>query len=386
MTTQYPATSRTAGEEGSITDQGRYLTFVEGDLTHPTHSDGFADKGDPVNIGNIVGVVCSDSAEAATDLVTVDTEGVWYLNVVASDEAGTSAVAEGNQLYINTGVISKKASGIPFGKALSTLSGSATAAVAAVKVHAGASHTDPSYIVVSTEGNDTYGDGSWDRPYATLTKAMTVVSTTRKMIFMMPGEYAEAAMITWPNINGVTVKGMDEDGNVVISNANAAAAVITINPTFTTASFEAFLENVCVSHTAQIGIEIDNANMGTRKLIVHLTGVSTEQVSTGDSINVTHTLTTQAIRLYMRRCAEIEGLVDIVVANADDRFRFMEGCVLIGGVTTAGAVAGEVSILHSVVLTSAWTIGSATQVVTTFASCYRTDAGVFSQLADGYSG
>jgi hypothetical protein len=135
MATQYPATSRIAGEEGSITDQGRYLTFVESDLIHPTHTDGLADKGDPVNIGNIVGVVSSSSPTATTDLVTVDTEGIWYSNVVASNGSGTSAVALGDDLYIATGIISKIATGIPFGKAMGALSGSATAALCAVKVH-----------------------------------------------------------------------------------------------------------------------------------------------------------------------------------------------------------------------------------------------------------
>jgi len=135
MATQYPATGRTAGEEGSITNQGRYLTFVESDLTHPTHTGGLAVKGDPVNVGNIVGVVSSASPAASTDLVTVDTEGIWYLNVVASNGSGVSNVALGDDLYIASGVISKIATGIPFGKAMGTLTGSATAALCAVKVH-----------------------------------------------------------------------------------------------------------------------------------------------------------------------------------------------------------------------------------------------------------
>jgi hypothetical protein len=118
-----------------VTNEGRYLTVLESDLTHPVHSDGFADKGDPVNIGNIVGVVCSESPTAATDLVTVDTEGLYYLNVVASDGNGTSNVAVGEDLYIATGVVSKIATGIPFGKALTALTGSASAAVCLVKVH-----------------------------------------------------------------------------------------------------------------------------------------------------------------------------------------------------------------------------------------------------------
>lgn len=135
MTTNYPSTGRAAGEEGSITKEGRYLTFMESDLTHPARSGGLAKKGDPVNIGNIVGVVSSSDATAATDLMTIDTEGLWYLNVVASNGSGVSAASLGDDLYIATGVVSKIATGIPFGKAMGALSGSAVAAVCAVKVH-----------------------------------------------------------------------------------------------------------------------------------------------------------------------------------------------------------------------------------------------------------
>lgn len=249
----------------------------------------------------------------------------------------------------------------------------------------GLADTDASLIVVSTSGNDTTGNGTWRNPVKTLTAALALVTNARKTIYVMPGDYAEAAPIVWPNINGLRIIGLDEGGNVVISDASGGTAVVTINPTFTTATFEAFLENVCIEHDAQIGIEIDNENMGTRKLLVHLIGVSTSQVSTGDSINVTHTTVGQAIRIYARDCDEIEGLVDIKVKNADDRFRFAN-CTLIGGLTTgADSVAGELTLLHSVVLTSGLTIGSATNVLTYVGSCYRTDAGVYSQLADTYS-
>lgn len=384
MPALYLATGHTAGEECSSTYEGRHITLEESYLTHPTHADGLVDHGDPVNIGDIVGVAFT-SAAAAGDLIAIDTEGIWYLNVVASDDNGVSDVAVGDELYINTGVISKRSSGIPFGKALGTLTGSAYAALVAVKVHCEWRDVDMSCIVVSKAGNDTTGNGSWHTPYLTLTRALLAVTTSRKTIYMLPGDYAEAAAITWPAINGLRIIGLDDRGNVVISGPGAAAAVITINPVFTTASFEAFLEHVCIQHTAQIGIEIDNANMGTRKLIVYLVGVSTEQVSTGDSINITHSLATQAIRVYADRCDEIEGLVDIVVANVDDRFRFKD-CVLIGGLTTdAGAVGAEVTLLSTVVLTNGLTIGNAAQVLTYVGSCYRTDAGVYTQLADTYS-
>jgi predicted RecA/RadA family phage recombinase len=136
MTTYYATTSptRIAGEAASGDHDGRYMTFMESDLVHPARSSNMVNKGDPVNCGNIVGVA-QKTAIAATDLIPVDTEGIWYLNVVASDDAGTSAVTLGDILYINTGVVSKKASGTVFGKALGALTGSATAAICAVKVH-----------------------------------------------------------------------------------------------------------------------------------------------------------------------------------------------------------------------------------------------------------
>jgi hypothetical protein len=80
------------------------------------------------------------SAAAATDVISIDTEGIWYLNVVASDDTGVSAVDEGDVIYINltTCVLSKiknMATQRVFGYSLGDLTGSAVAAVCAVKVH-----------------------------------------------------------------------------------------------------------------------------------------------------------------------------------------------------------------------------------------------------------
>lgn len=243
---------------------------------------------------------------------------------------------------------------------------------------------DSSAIYVSATGSDSTGDGSSINPFATLTKAFTLVTTARKNIFMMPGNYAEAALLTWPSVNGTVVKGLEGQGNVVISNANAAAEVLLIDPTVQTASFEAFLENVCISHAAQIGIEIDNTTTG-KKVIVHLKNVSTEQVSTGNSIHVTHTDANNAIRVYAQDCREIEGLVTFHGANASDKFRAFTS-VLAGGLTTSGAVTLEVMLQSCVILAGALTIGDATALLTYRGSMYRTDAdpSVYSELADGF--
>jgi len=102
-------TAGTAGDEVSSTYEGRHLTFTESQLTHPSHTDGLVDKGDAVLVGeNVVGVAFS-SAAAATDLVAIDTEGIWQLSVVAENEDGDSAIAVGDELYINmtTCILSK---------------------------------------------------------------------------------------------------------------------------------------------------------------------------------------------------------------------------------------------------------------------------------------
>ena len=127
-----------AGKEVSSTYEGRHVTFLESYLVHPTHTDGFVDKGDPVVAGNIVGVALG-SAAAATDQIALDTEGIWALSVVGTDDEGNSAVARGDVIYINrtTGVLSKISShttNVPFGIALMTMDDGATDVIA-VKVH-----------------------------------------------------------------------------------------------------------------------------------------------------------------------------------------------------------------------------------------------------------
>lgn len=128
-----------AGDEVSSTYEGRHLEFSESQLTHPSHTDNLVDKGDPVVVGeNIVGVAFK-SALLNTDLVAIDTEGIWQLSVVATDQSGDSAVAVGDELFINktTAIISKnydKNVSIRLGYALYPITGGVTDVIP-VKVH-----------------------------------------------------------------------------------------------------------------------------------------------------------------------------------------------------------------------------------------------------------
>jgi len=140
----YPAigypTGGTAGSQVSSTYEGRHLKVLESTLTHPTHTDGFVDKGDPVvtSSGVIVGVALN-SAAAATDYIEIDSEGLWDLSVVGVDDWGNSAVVIGDEIFINrtTGVLSKignPATSQHFGFAEGAVVAAATTVIA-VKVH-----------------------------------------------------------------------------------------------------------------------------------------------------------------------------------------------------------------------------------------------------------
>lgn len=140
MPVTYLATGRSAGEELASTSEGRHLTFEESYFVHPAHTDGFVFKGDPVVVGERIVGVAFDEAFAVTDLIAIDTEGIWFLNVVSSNDAGNVAVNEGDEIFINTTTavlsrITNIATQIPFGYALGDGASDGAAHVVAVKVH-----------------------------------------------------------------------------------------------------------------------------------------------------------------------------------------------------------------------------------------------------------
>jgi hypothetical protein len=132
-----------AGQEVSSTYEGRHVTLLESELIHNAHADGLVDKGDPVVFGTVAlqGVgVAFKSAAAATDLITVDTEGIWIIDCFAQDDGGASAIEGGDRLYIANStpcIVSKIATAatqVPFGYALGHVGAGLTETIA-VKVH-----------------------------------------------------------------------------------------------------------------------------------------------------------------------------------------------------------------------------------------------------------
>jgi len=106
MPALYLSTGKTAGDEVSSTNEGRYLSLEESYLTHPYHYvDGLVDKGDPVLVGDEIVGVAMNSAAAATDYITIDTEGIFFLNVFGCISDGTvngaaHVLTTGDPVYI----------------------------------------------------------------------------------------------------------------------------------------------------------------------------------------------------------------------------------------------------------------------------------------------
>lgn len=127
---------------------GDNLAFLASELVHPAHAAGdtytnlvgpasgittpitLVESGDPVVCGQIVGVANQDALQS-TDSIVISTRGVYNLSVHGANGSGNVAVAKGDQLYIDgtTAVISKVATGVPFGKALAAVASSATTVI-----------------------------------------------------------------------------------------------------------------------------------------------------------------------------------------------------------------------------------------------------------------
>lgn len=83
-------------------------------------------SGDPVVLGTMGGGVALTDYDSATGKATVDFEGVYDLEVVATNDSGNSAVAAGDEIYYTAGVLSKDSSGVFFGWALEAIDSAGT--------------------------------------------------------------------------------------------------------------------------------------------------------------------------------------------------------------------------------------------------------------------
>jgi len=137
-----------SGQEVSSTGGGRHVSVVEGWLYHYDQGDGFVNKGQPVafanGIGTAVGIALKDASDQY-DVIPIDTEGIWRLEVWATDD-----IAPGQIMWLcddgsgTSGIVTDDpyvSSGLPWvlGYAMEpftfTSNGEFNVVVMAVKVH-----------------------------------------------------------------------------------------------------------------------------------------------------------------------------------------------------------------------------------------------------------
>jgi hypothetical protein len=227
------------------------------------------------------------------------------------------------------------------------------------------------YLWVSKNGDDANGTGSFNAPYATVTKAMAMVTTTRKTIMLMPGEYSEAA-ITWSDVNGVKLIGAFAPSMIYLTTA-ATTPVITIHPAVASANWEATLENIELESDFNAGVclRVDSTHL-TKKMLVYLNNVQLSAKNVTDSSLVVVNAGSSSIKLYATGTYQTwEGLVDFTAKHIDDRLRIY-GYRIIGTVTMNEDIVAELS-LNNVGLPADPTVHASTRY--SLINCWHEDDG-----------
>jgi len=241
------------------------------------------------------------------------------------------------------------------------------------------------YLWVSKNGDDANGTGSFNAPYKTITKAMAMVTTTRKIIMVMPGEYSEAA-ITWSDVNGVQLIGAFGEVFVYLTTA-ATTPVITIHPAVSSANWEATLKNIEIESDFNAGVclSVDSTHL-TKKMLVYLNDVQLSTKNVTDSSLVIVNAGTSSIKAYCTGTYQTwEGLVDFTAKHVDDRLRIY-GYRIIGSVTMNEDIAAELTLINvglpadpTVHATTLYSLINCWHESDANPNVYTEQAGVFSQ-------
>lgn len=223
-------------------------------------------------------------------------------------------------------------------------------------------------IWVAVNGNDDVNDGSFESPVATLAKALSLVTTTRTDIIMMPGSYTHDTD-TDITVNGTKIIGI---GNVEIDGSDVTTYGLKTVFGAASGTKEFTMKNISWDSGEKVGLQLQNTG-ATAKINAYLDNCDFSADSASySSIDVDHAVTTQAIRVYATRCTT-EGKIDWVAGNDGDRLRFSYGNLRGGLVTSSGDYDAEFLIAWSTFLLNGVTGGHANQRVIFVASASETD-------------
>jgi hypothetical protein len=121
---------------------------------------------------------------------------------------------------------------------------------------------DPYEIYVSTNGNDTTGNGTLLNPYQTITKAVTV-SGDGEVIIVRPGDYNED--VTIANKSALTISSDTTGGRQAFTPA--IYGNLTVSGNSTSISFKGIGVRDTISHTSSGTLYLTGFNLGTGNIV-----------------------------------------------------------------------------------------------------------------------
>ena len=238
-------------------------------------------------------------------------------------------------------------------------------------------------IHVTKDGNDTSGNGTQMFPYLTVTKAMTKVTSTRKIIRLSPGTYTEAAAIVWPTtVSGIQLIGVGNRWETVISNSATGTQVINVAPGLQTSTFELTIQGVQIAHSnGQNGLVLNNTSM-EQNLNCYFGQVGMDGEGDDQSVLVVHGDTSNAVRIYWDGGnGEVAGSINLAIANDGDQFIVRNVDFAGDAIATGTNVAGTIEMLYCRIPYRSFTGGGATTVIS-LAWCTSDNAGTLAPCDD----
>ena len=241
---------------------------------------------------------------------------------------------------------------------------------------------DDDAIYVGPSGNDDPNSGGFTNPYLTLTQAFSVVTSTRKRIYVAAGSYAETTGLTWPTVSGVELFGVGNRWETVIS-ASAGDQVINMAPGVQASTWEATIQNIHIDHdsSGQDGLVLTHTSVG-KKMNIYLGNVGMDGSSSDYGLKVVHGGSGNAVRIYWGGDnGSIESAIDLDAEDGGDRF-YVENVMFVQDID-AGAtnVAATIRLFNCQILHEGFS-GGGTSTVVVLGGCRSATGTTFAKADD----
>ncbi len=200
---------------------------------------------------------------------------------------------------------------------------------------------------VSPNGDDSW-EGSFLRPYKTLTYGFTQVNATRDKVFAFGDSFTEASTLTFPaydmHLIGV---GGDSWGHPTLGEPTDAATTLKVNHTVDGSRVIAITNlSIECNEAASSVYPLHLVKTGTAKLYFNAHNVTTEQDTDYSGVFVDASGTSDKFNGDWQG-GNVGGKITNAFGNASDRWRF-NNIKNLDGIYATGAVAAAIEVSNSI--------------------------------------